>query len=77
MTRIEFIGAKISTVFVERVSHIVASIIPTISNLFSKFNKQMAKICTKLHTVNFSGCFRLTDDSIEALLKHCPGMPSS
>ncbi|KAE9024652.1 hypothetical protein PF005_g4160 [Phytophthora fragariae] len=50
MTRIEIIGAKISTTFVEMLS----------------------KICPKLHSVNFSGCFRLTDDAIEVLLKNCP-----
>ncbi|CAI5730773.1 unnamed protein product [Hyaloperonospora brassicae] len=50
MTRVEVIGTKISTVFVEMVS----------------------KICPKLHSVNFSGCFRLTDEAIETLLKNCP-----
>ncbi|KAL3668683.1 hypothetical protein V7S43_005979 [Phytophthora oleae] len=50
MTRVEIIGAKISTVFVEMLS----------------------KTCPKLHSVNFSGCFRLTDDSVEMLLKNCP-----
>ncbi|DBA03495.1 TPA: hypothetical protein N0F65_011396 [Lagenidium giganteum] len=49
MTRLEFIGAKITTKFITRVS----------------------KICPKLHTVNLSGCFRLTDDAIEVLLKNC------
>ncbi|KAI9913738.1 hypothetical protein PsorP6_005118 [Peronosclerospora sorghi] len=52
MTRIEIIGAKISTVFIAVLS----------------------KICPKLHSVNFSGCFRLTDDAIEMLLKNCPEM---
>ncbi|KAF1790887.1 Leucine-rich repeat domain, L domain-like [Phytophthora cactorum] len=51
MTRVEIIGAKISTIFVEMLS----------------------KTCPKLHAVNFSGCFRLTDDAIELLLKNCPG----
>uniref|UniRef100_K3WUL8 F-box domain-containing protein n=1 Tax=Globisporangium ultimum (strain ATCC 200006 / CBS 805.95 / DAOM BR144) TaxID=431595 RepID=K3WUL8_GLOUD len=50
MTRIEIIGAKISTKFVTKLS----------------------TICPKLHTVNFSGCFRLTDDAIEVLLRNCP-----
>uniref|UniRef100_H3HCT6 F-box domain-containing protein n=1 Tax=Phytophthora ramorum TaxID=164328 RepID=H3HCT6_PHYRM len=50
MTRVEIIGAKISTQFIE----------------------MMSKICPKLHSVNFSGCFRLTDDAIELLLKNCP-----
>ncbi|RLN31762.1 hypothetical protein BBO99_00001830 [Phytophthora kernoviae] len=50
MTRLEVIGAKIATPFIEMVS----------------------KICPKLHSVNFSGCFRLTDDAIEVLLKNCP-----
>ncbi|RLN71969.1 hypothetical protein BBJ28_00014274 [Nothophytophthora sp. Chile5] len=49
MTRLEIIGAKISTPFVEM-------------------------ICPKLHSVNFSGCFRLTDDAIEVLLRNCPDM---
>ncbi|CAI5736349.1 unnamed protein product [Peronospora destructor] len=49
MTRIEIVGAKISTVFIVMLS----------------------KICPKLHAVNFSGCFRLTDEAIEVLLKHC------
>ncbi|RLN51070.1 hypothetical protein BBJ28_00000739 [Nothophytophthora sp. Chile5] len=52
MTRLEIIGAKISTPFVEMCS----------------------KICPKLHSVNFSGCFRLTDDAIEVLLRNCPDM---
>lgn len=33
----------------------------------------MSKTCPKLHTINFSGCFRLTDDAIEVLLMNCPG----
>ncbi|KAH9156016.1 hypothetical protein AeRB84_002050 [Aphanomyces euteiches] len=52
LSRIEVNGAKISTVFVER----------------------MARVTTNLHHVNFSGCFRLTDDSILTLLKYCPDM---
>lgn len=50
MTRVEIIGAKVSTVFV----------------------KMLSQSCPKLHSVNFSGCFRLTDDAIELLLKNCP-----
>ncbi|RHY19306.1 hypothetical protein DYB32_010250 [Aphanomyces invadans] len=50
LTKIEINGAKISTVFVNR----------------------MAAVTVNLHHVNFSGCFRLTDDSILALLQHCP-----
>ncbi|CAH0488077.1 unnamed protein product [Peronospora farinosa] len=52
MTRLEIIGAKISTIFIEMLS----------------------KICPKLHSVNFSGCFRLTDEAMEVLLKNCPEM---
>lgn len=73
MTRLEVIGAKISTVFVDRVrpyhhhyDHLLFDI-----NFLSYF--QVARLCPKLHTVNFSGCFRLTDDAVEALLRHCPG----
>jgi hypothetical protein len=51
MTRVEIIGAKISTVFVQ----------------------MLAQTCPKLHSVNFSGCFRLTDEAMEVLLKNCPG----
>ncbi|KAF0682932.1 Aste57867_24945 [Aphanomyces stellatus] len=50
LSKIEINGAKISTVFVER----------------------MAAVAVNLHHVNFSGCFRLTDESILALVKHCP-----
>ena len=34
---------------------------------------QLSGICPKLHAVNFSGCFRPTDEAIETLLKNCPG----
>uniref|UniRef100_A0AAV1TM84 F-box/LRR-repeat protein 15-like leucin rich repeat domain-containing protein n=1 Tax=Peronospora matthiolae TaxID=2874970 RepID=A0AAV1TM84_9STRA len=40
-----------------------------ISNVFVEM---LSGICPKLHAVNFSGCFRLTDEAIETLLKNCP-----
>ncbi|TMW62993.1 hypothetical protein Poli38472_005611 [Pythium oligandrum] len=42
------------------------------AKISTTFITRLTKICTKLHTVNFSGCFRLTDDAIEVLLKNCP-----
>ncbi|TDH67604.1 hypothetical protein CCR75_000084 [Bremia lactucae] len=64
MTRIEIIGAKISTVFVElkflMMCHCHLS------------DVKLSEMCPKLQIVNFSGCFRLTDDAIELLLKSCP-----
>ncbi|OQR97914.1 hypothetical protein ACHHYP_09446 [Achlya hypogyna] len=35
------------------------------------FVERMARVATKLHVVNFSGCFRLTDSAIRTLLTHC------
>jgi len=32
---------------------------------------KMAQICTKLHHINFSGCFRLTDEAIQVLTTNC------
>lgn len=78
MTRLEIIGGKISTAFVERVSRLLSHPmgLAFVFLLFSHARhpqRQMSKICPKLHTVNFSGCFRLTDDAIEVLLRNCPG----
>ncbi|KAJ0412754.1 hypothetical protein ATCC90586_002384 [Pythium insidiosum] len=42
------------------------------ARISTKFIARLTKVCTKLHTINFSGCFRLTDDAIEVLLTNCP-----
>ncbi|KAF0726073.1 hypothetical protein AaE_009641, partial [Aphanomyces astaci] len=42
------------------------------AKISTEFIKRMATVTVNLHHVNFSGCFRLTDDSILALLTHCP-----
>ncbi|OQS07538.1 Hect-domain containing peotein [Thraustotheca clavata] len=42
------------------------------ARITTAFIERIARIMPKLHHVNFSGCFRLTDDSIRALLTYCP-----
>ncbi|CAH0519153.1 unnamed protein product [Peronospora belbahrii] len=66
MTRIEIIGAKISTIFIEMVD--VHWLVVALRERQTK----LATTCPNMHSVNFSGCFRLTDDAIEMLLKYCP-----
>ncbi|EQC41474.1 hypothetical protein SDRG_01441 [Saprolegnia diclina VS20] len=41
------------------------------ARISTPFIERMARVCTKLHVVNFSGCFRLTDASMRVLLSHC------
>ncbi|RMX66113.1 hypothetical protein DD238_001174 [Peronospora effusa] len=73
MTRLEIIGAKISTVFIEMVRWVewIGFIVESIETGFYYW-AFLSKICPKLHSVNFSGCFRLTDEAMEVLLKNCP-----
>nr|CCA18655.1 conserved hypothetical protein [Albugo laibachii Nc14] len=42
------------------------------AKISSLLMEEFASICSKIHTVNFSGCFRLTDNAIEVLLRKCP-----
>jgi hypothetical protein len=41
------------------------------ARITANFIERMAKAAPKLHVVNLSGCFRLTDDALLKLVTHC------